>query len=69
MMQQSLAKAGVEDLRIALLPEWYDVDTESGLRRLLKETRSLPDQQLVHSRRFFSAVSRFNQVTFGCRKS
>ncbi len=56
VLPQSLAKAGAQDLRVALLPEWYDVDTEAGLRRLLKETRSLPDQQLVHSRRFFAGL-------------
>jgi rSAM/selenodomain-associated transferase 1 len=57
VLPQSLAKANAQDLRVAQLPGWYDVDTEAGLKRLLKETRSLPDQQLVHSRRFFAALS------------
>jgi rSAM/selenodomain-associated transferase 1 len=56
VLPQSLAKAGAQDLRVAILPEWYDIDTEAGLRRLLEETRSLPDQQLVNSRRFFAGL-------------
>lgn len=53
VLPQSLEKAGQEGLSVAILPTWYDVDTEAGLKRLLRETRSLAANQLVHSRRFF----------------
>jgi rSAM/selenodomain-associated transferase 1 len=56
VLSQSLAKASADDLRVSLLPDWYDVDTEAGLKRLLEDTRSLPDQRLVHSRRFFAGL-------------
>jgi hypothetical protein len=53
----SLAKADADHLRVALLPTWYDVDTAAGLQRLLHETRTLPDNQLVHVRQFFAGLS------------
>jgi rSAM/selenodomain-associated transferase 1 len=57
VMPQSLAIAARENLEVALLPTWYDVDTAAGLKRLLGETRTLPAGQLVHSRRFFAGLS------------
>ena len=56
VLPESLDKAGQEGLSVALLPTWYDVDTGVGLKRLLRETRTLPDNQLVHSRRFFAGL-------------
>ncbi len=57
VLPQSLAIARQENLDVALLPIWYDVDNATGLKRLLEETRSMPAQQLAHSRRFFAGLS------------
>ena len=56
VLAQSLAKAEVENLRVALLPRWYDVDTASDVKRLWEEVRNLPANQLVHTRRFFEEL-------------
>jgi len=57
VLPQSLDKADADHLRVALLPTWYDVDTGAGLKRLLRETRTLPAHRLVHSRQFFAGLS------------
>jgi rSAM/selenodomain-associated transferase 1 len=56
VLGQSLAKAGSENLRVALLPEWYDVDTEADLKRLLRDIRAYPEDQLRHTRRFLEQL-------------
>jgi hypothetical protein len=55
-LEQSLAKAGQENLRVSILPEWYDVDTEADLKRLLQEIRTYPSNQLSNTRRFFEQL-------------
>lgn len=57
VMEQSSVKAQKEDLRVALLPEWYDVDTPKDVKRLWKEVRNLPAGRLVHTRRYFEGMS------------
>jgi rSAM/selenodomain-associated transferase 1 len=56
VLAQSLANAGKVNLRAALLPEWYDVDTASDVKRLMEEVDTLPANQLEHTRRFFEGL-------------
>ena len=56
VMEQSLARAEIANLRVALLPEWYDVDTAGDLRRLLEEIRRYPANKLKQTRRFFEQL-------------
>ena len=57
VLAQSLAKVEREGLRVALLPEWYDVDTPSDVKRLREEVANLPADRLAHTRRFFEGCS------------
>jgi rSAM/selenodomain-associated transferase 1 len=57
VLEQSLAKAQQEDLRVSRLPEWYDVDTPKDVRRLWEEVRNLPAGRLKYTRRFFEQIS------------
>jgi glycosyltransferase A (GT-A) superfamily protein (DUF2064 family) len=50
---QTLARSKKQDLQVALLPSWYDVDTIEDLRRLRAELETLPPNTLLHTRRFF----------------
>ncbi len=52
VLQDTLAIAQAENLRVALLPPWYDVDELAELRRLQAELREKPDNA-PHTRRFF----------------
>ena len=52
-----LARAEAENLRVTLLPEWYDVDTAEDLERLLREVQRYPDDLLKHTRRYFTKLS------------
>ena len=56
-MKQSLAKAEAEKLGVALLPEWYDVDTADDLERLVREVQRYPQDRLKHTRRYFTQLS------------
>lgn len=56
VLEQSLAKAGKENLRVSLLPKWYDVDTAEDLMRLMEDIRSHPENQLKHTRQFFEQL-------------
>ncbi len=56
VLEQSLAQARETNLRVSLLPEWYDVDTEADLKRLWQDVRSYPPNQLKHTRRFFEQL-------------
>lgn len=56
VLEQSLAKAGQENLLVSFLPEWYDVDTEADLIRLLQDIRTYPANQLKHTRQFFEQL-------------
>jgi rSAM/selenodomain-associated transferase 1 len=49
---QTLARARMMGLRVALLPAWYDVDTAADLDRLRAEIAALPANALFHTRRF-----------------
>ena len=56
VLERSIDKAEVMNLQIALLPEWYDIDTERDIKRLLKEINDLPSDQLENTRRFFERL-------------
>jgi rSAM/selenodomain-associated transferase 1 len=52
---QTLARAEALGLTVALLPTWYDVDTESDLERLRAEVATLPPDAVPHTRCFLEA--------------
>lgn len=52
VLQDTLAIAQAENLRVALLPPWYDVDELAELRRLQGELREKPNAA-PHTRQFF----------------
>ena len=57
VLTDSLTRAGNENLRVALLPEWYDVDTPKDVKRLWEEVTHLPAGRLIHTRRFFANLT------------
>lgn len=57
VMEQSLDRAEAESLQVALLPEWYDVDTADDLERLLRDIQRFPQDRLKHTRRYFARLS------------
>jgi glycosyltransferase A (GT-A) superfamily protein (DUF2064 family) len=56
VLEDSLAKAGQGNLPVALLPQWYDVDTAEDLKRLLQDIHTYPADLLKHTRRFFERL-------------
>jgi len=62
VLDQSISKANSLSLSIALLPAWYDIDTWQDFNRFKKELARLPENELLHSRRFFD---RFGDLPFG----
>ncbi|MCP4421906.1 MAG: DUF2064 domain-containing protein, partial [Chloroflexi bacterium] len=52
VLQDTLAIAREENLRVALLPTWYDVDEVAELHRLQRELQQNP-ATAAHTRRFF----------------
>ncbi len=54
VLEQSLANLQQLGLNVALLPEWYDIDTASDLPRLLSDLERLSPDSLTQTRRFFS---------------
>jgi rSAM/selenodomain-associated transferase 1 len=66
VLQDTLAIAQAENLRVALLPSWYDVDELAELRRLQAELREKPDTA-PHTRRFFEmrlAQDKFSNLSY-----
>jgi hypothetical protein len=53
VLEDTLALARQDALRVGLLPAWYDVDTVSELTRLQTELHALPNGQAQHTRAFF----------------
>ena len=60
VLSQTLSKASNLGLRVALLPEWYDIDTWEDFVRLEAELEHLPPDRLKYTRRF---VERFSLKT------
>ena len=55
MSAETLQRAEEQGLRVALLPEWYDVDVYEDVQRLAEELRSLPEEQARHTRALLAA--------------
>ncbi|MFQ6058363.1 MAG: TIGR04282 family arsenosugar biosynthesis glycosyltransferase [Anaerolineae bacterium] len=53
VLSQTLERARRTNLRVSLLPPWYDVDTQDDLERLRAELRAAP-QVAMHTRAFLS---------------
>jgi uncharacterized protein len=53
VLEQTLLRAESLKLRVAMTAPWYDVDLPADVYRLRQELRHLPQEHLVHSRRFF----------------
>ena len=51
VLAQTLERARRANLRVSLLPPWYDVDTRDDLERLRAELRTTP-QVAIHTRAF-----------------
>ena len=56
VMAETLERAQEQGLRVACLPEWYDVDTAEELERLVDELRSQPDHRAPRTRAFLSST-------------
>ncbi len=52
VLRDTLALAAAEQLTVAQLPVWYDVDTVAELERLRVELQHLPPERAAHTRRF-----------------
>lgn len=50
VLAQTLAQASKMDLRVSLVPRWYDIDTIEDLKQLESELLDLPDDRLTHTR-------------------
>jgi rSAM/selenodomain-associated transferase 1 len=59
VMAETLERAQEQGLRVACLPQWYDVDTSEDLERLIKELRSQPDHRAQHTRAFLLDAMEF----------
>ncbi len=53
--RDTLEQAEQADLRVALLPQGYDIDYGSDLKRLIAELAYLPDTIAVHTRAYIAA--------------
>jgi hypothetical protein len=51
VLADTLALAAESKITVALLPEWYDVDTAAELEQLRRELSALSDGSAVHTRR------------------
>jgi uncharacterized protein len=54
VVRDTLALAEQLDLKVALLPTWYDVDTVAELDRLRSELRNAPAHVAHHTRAFLA---------------
>jgi rSAM/selenodomain-associated transferase 1 len=52
VFSQTLTRTEVLELKVALTPPWYDVDTAEEIKRLKAELNSLSNDRLPHTRRF-----------------
>jgi uncharacterized protein len=56
VVRDTLALAAAENLRLAQLPPWYDVDTLAELERLRAELNVLPPKRAAHTRRVLNSL-------------
>lgn len=52
VLQETLAIAEEENLRVSLLPAWYDVDSIDSLKQLIDEMKGDPNGLAKHTRSF-----------------
>jgi rSAM/selenodomain-associated transferase 1 len=52
VLEETLARARQEGLRVTCLPPWYDIDTFEDLARLKRELCAAPDHPAQHTRAF-----------------
>jgi glycosyltransferase A (GT-A) superfamily protein (DUF2064 family) len=50
VLAQTLTQASTMDLRVSLVPRWYDVDTIEDLKQLESELLELSEDRLIHTR-------------------
>lgn len=55
VLMQTLAKCETLELKVDLLPSWYDIDTAADIERLRKELGTLPTHTLSHTRALLEA--------------
>ncbi|MCP4415949.1 MAG: glycosyltransferase [Chloroflexi bacterium] len=48
VLQDTMAIAAVEALRVTLLPAWYDVDDEADLQRVFSDLQAVPNDSFTH---------------------
>jgi glycosyltransferase A (GT-A) superfamily protein (DUF2064 family) len=56
---ETLNLAAEENLRVELLPAWYDVDNAAALSRLAEELAELSTDIARHTRAFFATQEQF----------
>ncbi|MBI3761960.1 MAG: hypothetical protein HY260_08895 [Chloroflexi bacterium] len=61
----TLALAAAENLSIAQLPTWYDVDTVAELDRLRVQLSLHQNGQAIHTRKFLTLPSPFGRGARG----
>ena len=57
VLRDTLALAEQTGLRVALLPEWYDIDTLQDLAQLQTELATAPADQARHTRVLLAAMA------------
>jgi uncharacterized protein len=57
VLTDTLALAQAEKLRVALLPQWYDVDDVASLQQLIAELQAAPPEVAPHTRSFLATLS------------
>lgn len=57
VLRDTLARAEAEGIRVALLPTWYDVDSQDDLRRLEAELVHASPSHVQHTREFLRRFS------------
>lgn len=57
VLADTLLLAHAADLRVALLPPWYDVDDVASLQRLMDELQTAPPEVAPHTRSFLATLS------------
>jgi uncharacterized protein len=56
VVRDTLTLAAAENLSVAQLPAWYDVDTVAELERLRAELNVLPPKRAAHTRRVLNSL-------------
>ena len=56
VLADTLALAQEERLRVALLPQWYDVDDLASLQQLITELQTAPSDAALHTRLFLETL-------------